>query len=128
MASDVMPSICERFLDLDKHINTMMTISSRYNQAGFGGEVDSVQAKAAKRAEVVKNLLLQAKADHQYVSDLCDGLNRPAIITMDLKGTGQDARQRQKQEAIGGMRNPRLSLRRVPGHIYVGKQVAKITH
>ena len=108
LASDVIPLICKETLDLEKHIASMITISSQYEQAGVWGQVDSAQAKAAKRAKVLKYLLLQAKEARRDDAD--DGLKNPVKSTMNLKGAIHDERQRENREAIGGCEIPALVL------------------
>ena len=52
-----------------------------------------------------------------------DLMNQRVKRPIRLKGDDADtARRKENQAAIGGMRNPRLSLKRVPNHKVVGKR------
>ena len=53
-----------------------------------------------------------------------DGLRKNVYRTMDLTGkTEVDEKKRQNKMAIGGMRQPRMSIKKVPGHLIIGPKI-----
>ena len=70
-----------------------------------------------------------AKAKHQEDNDgrlaVIDGLKKEVLSTMNLKGeVNLTEKQEENRRAIGGMRQPRYSVRKVPGHRVIGAKVS----
>ena len=50
-----------------------------------------------------------------------DGFKNPVRHRLRLRGDQENAKLAENEDAIGGMRNPKRSLDKVPGHKQFGK-------
>ena len=78
-------------------------------------------SQSHERAQYLKNQLMQVKAQYDEEHG---GLNNPVGSVVKLRGETHDQRKEEDKAALGGMRNPKRSVERVPGHAVIGRQVA----
>ena len=74
---------------------------------------------------MLRSKLLRARAGHRTADEHVDNLRPPVKLNLSLKGAQDPARRAaDNQAALGGMKNPRISNRRIPNQRRVGKRVA----
>ena len=78
---------------------------------------------AASRPDLKKKLT-EAKQRFRGRALSQDGVRLPIHAEAELRGTRADDRAMENMTASGGMRNPRRSVEKVPGHQEVGRRVA----
>ena len=89
-----------------------------------GGELGESSSGALQEEAVTSNSHITDDIDDDAEDDL---VNQRVKRPIRLKGEDADtARRREHVAALGGMRNPRLSVQRVPKHRAVGKKAFKL--
>ena len=92
-------------------------VSELYDHIIYGKPPDRSDEKAA----MLKSKLQWKKDDMNRNLLVNDGLRKPIQASLKLKAVAPlTERQQQERMAIGGMRNPRYAMGKIPGHSAIG--------